>query len=354
MTVSVIAGGRVFTGWTDVEITRALDQAAASFVLTSTDYDPERNQAWRLLPGTEVVVEIEGNRFLTGYVDTYAPRFTATSHQVTISGRSRTADLVDSSVDVLTGSFSGYSLVAIARAVARQHGIEVASDVAAGPISSVQLQQGETGFALVERLARSQGVLVTDDVEGRQWLTQAGSERTDALIQGENIKAAAASLSESNRFRTYKVKGQESGLAWRNQVGAEALASVTAIATDGAARAGRVYIEVSGGQITNALARKRVNWLARTSAGNALQAKVTVQGWLTRSGRPWSVNQRSRVTSSFLGLDQELLIVATTFKLSNEGTTTELTLQPPESMTPEPIVPARVGSSDEWKVDLDE
>ena len=80
------------------------------------------------------------------------------------------------------------------------------------PEAEVQVQQGETCFALVERLSRLQALLVTDDADGNLILTRAGTGRASASLRhGENILTANADLDHSKRFSEVLVKAQRPG-----------------------------------------------------------------------------------------------------------------------------------------------
>src|SRR5262245_16365764 len=105
----------------------------------------------------------------------------------------------------------GLTLAQIAERVTKPFGVMVVVPAPAGaPLPDVQIQQGETVHALIERLARAAGLLVTDDAQGRLVLTRAGygprTRAAGALVQGQNILAAAAELDTSAVFSEYEVK----------------------------------------------------------------------------------------------------------------------------------------------------
>src|SRR5215475_11266181 len=102
--VVVRIAGMDYGGWHAVSVLRGLEQASASFSCSLSErssgipLDP-----WRLRPGAPCSIYLDGELVITGYVDTYSPRFDANSHGVELRGRSRTADLVDSSAIVPGG-----------------------------------------------------------------------------------------------------------------------------------------------------------------------------------------------------------------------------------------------------------
>src|SRR5262249_45289815 len=69
-----------------------------------------------------------------------------------------------------------------------------------------------TCFQLIERLARLQEMLITDNPEGDLILTIAGQEHgSTVLLQGDNLQSASADLDNSQRFSHYIAKAQRAG-----------------------------------------------------------------------------------------------------------------------------------------------
>src|SRR4029453_1411845 len=211
MGVSVRIGGRDYVGWHAVTVHRGLEEASASFSCSVSERTTGmRLEPWVLAPGAPCAILVDGELVITGYIDTYSPRFDANSHSVEVRGRSRTADFVDGAAIVPGGQFKQLSLFEIAERLAAPFGLVVDALAAiGGPLADVQIQQGESCYAVLERLCRMQGLLVCDGPGGNLTLTRVGSRRAvGALRQGENILAASAELDASQRFSQYVVKGQ--------------------------------------------------------------------------------------------------------------------------------------------------
>jgi prophage tail gpP-like protein len=203
----LLVSGEVYSGWKSLRVTRGLERATADFDLSVSERWSLEENIWQIQPGESCEIRFEDELVLTGYVDAYRPSYDANSHEVRLSGRSKTCDFVDSSVMVDGGQFKGMTVGAIARTLAQPFGIEVVVEQEGPPEPEVQVQQGETCFALVERLSRLQELLVTDDALGRLVLTRAGSgQASTALHHGVNILSANANLDNSQRFSEYVVK----------------------------------------------------------------------------------------------------------------------------------------------------
>ena len=75
----------------------------------------------------------------------------------------------------------------------------------------------------------------------------------------------------------------------------------------------------------------RANWEMTVHAGRALRHVVVAQGWKDDKGTLWQPNGMVKVTSSKLGCDETLLIVATRHIEDEQGTRTELIVTRPDA-----------------------
>ena len=195
-----------------MRVTRGLTRA-------TSDFDLSVSERWGL-GGADVADPawcglrdpLRQDRLLTGWVDAYKPSYDATSHNISLSGRSKTCDFVDSSVLVDGGQFMGMTVGDIAKKLAEPYRLTVKVLDDGEPEAEVQVQQGETCFALVERLSRLQALLVTDDADGNLVLTRAGTGRASASLRhGENILTAIAEPRPFEALQRVLVKAQRPG-----------------------------------------------------------------------------------------------------------------------------------------------
>jgi prophage tail gpP-like protein len=321
-------------------------------------------EPWILEPGAACEILLDGELVLTGYIDTYSPTFDASSHGVAISGRSRTADFIDSSAIVPGGQFKQLSLWEIAQRLAAPFGLVVdALASIGGPLADVQIQQGETCYAVLERLCRMQGLLVCDGPAGILTLTRVGSRgAAGALVQGQNILSAGAQLDASQRFSEYTVKGQRANTDDRVDenfvgppeppggarlgrprvaAGSASGAGATVRACIGAALDASVgryrpWLLTAETQADDATCQRRAEWEARRRAGHATRATVVVAGWRQTPGGPlWDTNLLVPVIAPWLGIDRVLLISSLEFRKDDGGSTTAMELTLPDAFATE-------------------
>ncbi|MGH7027943.1 phage baseplate assembly protein, partial [Brevundimonas sp.] len=200
---------------------------------------------------------------------------------------------------------------------------------------SFALQQGETVWEAVERLARFRGLLAISTATGGVAFITPGQRRAAfTLRQGETLLSASASDDGRDRFSKYVVKGQSAG---DDDVNGASAAGPKAEAQDAGVGRYRPLLVVGEEQATLASLRDRAGWEASTRAAAGTPVDLTVQGWRDPAGEIWQANQLVPVVAPWLGLDGEVLIADVTFNLTpDNGSTTVLSCAPPDAYRPEP------------------
>lgn len=347
--VTLQVGGKDYAGWKSVRVTRGIESVSGSFELSVSDRWTETAAAWPIVEGDECALKVGGETVLVGYVDRRTVAFDASSHSLSVSGRDRTGELVDCSAVLKTWEFYNTPVLTLARRLAEPFDVAVALQagiVLPAPPARLAVDPGDSVFEVIERACRTAALLPVSDGRGGLLLMRPGSSRTStALVEGENLLSASVERDGSGRYRKIVVRGQHSG--------GDALSGSTASAVEASAldlnveRAARVLLVRPEGNVTVALAKKRAEWEATVRAGRALTVTVTVQGWTQGSGALWPVNALVRLYSPRLEVDGELLITEATYNLDDSaGTTTTLTLRPPDAFIPEPVIQKKAKKAD--------
>ncbi|WP_417880316.1 phage baseplate assembly protein [Vibrio sp.] len=337
--VTLKVDGKVYEGWTKVQVTRALDAMAGSFELSLTSkWMNNKYQAVSapIQQGEACVVEIGGERVITGYIDDWIPSYDDEQITISVSGRAKTADLVDCSVVHSSGQFNNQTLTQIARTVCKPFGIDVVvnTDVGAA-FQRVQLEQGETAHELLARLAKQRGVLLTSDTFGNLVITRTSKEKAGtALILGQNVLAARGRFSWRDRFSQFTVKstGPSFGEKW-DGAGLSSVGGIKAEITDEEITRYRPMIIINEEIATADGASKRGQWERQRSIARSNSAEYTVTGWrIPDTGKLWNFNQLIQVTDQIFGIDKELLIKAVMFSEDESGRLSVISVVPKEAM----------------------
>jgi prophage tail gpP-like protein len=320
-------GGKEYTGWESVSITRSLENACSSFGFASTMHDPATRSDFKMRVGAACEIYIDETLVITGFIDEINPSHDAGSHEIPVAGRSKTEDIVDCSAAVAPGQWTKQKVEAIAAVLCQPYGIQVLAEVDTGdPAAKHVVEIGETIYESIERLCRGRGLLLTDDPQGRLVLTRAGSLRaTDSLVLGQNMLSCSARFGAAGRFSEYRCYGQRAG---DDQNHGPKVSKSKGVATDPAIERPRILVVLAEEQADSKRCGDRATWEAATRAGKSVEVNVRVQGWTQSDGTLWTPNTLTHVTDSIIGVDDDLLIVEVTYQQSNEGTITELKLAP--------------------------
>ncbi|CNC00102.1 phage baseplate assembly protein [Yersinia similis] len=356
--IELYLDNRIYSGWKELSITRSIEEIAGQFTLGVTVNSGDSPLV--LKAGTACKLEINGQRVVTGYVDTIEIDVEGKSRTTTVTGRDKTGDLVDCAAIHGKGQWRNVTLEQIARDLCQPFGVRVIWQVqlaaAATKFKVWQIEPGETVFDSLSRAARHRGVLLTSNANGDLVFTMASQVRAGSLILGMSkddqssctpILAIKTHLSWMERFSLYRVKGAAaaSGL-WGETQTASQSTSVNVDVIDPEITRYRPTIIIADDNFTKAKGNARGSWEQQRSMAHATTATVTVQDWFNQRGQLWTPNQLVTVKATAAGLsDRDLLITTVTFDLTQDGgTVTELELMPREGFE-EPAEPdAKTGS----------
>ena len=330
--VELAIGGRRYSVWTSVSVTRSLDTMAGSFDLSLAARERTADAELAISKGDKCRVLIAGEPVIDGFVDVVSLTIAGDDHTVTISGRDRTADLADCSAIHKPGSWKNVKLEAIASELAKPFGISVTARASTGkPIAKFALQQGETVQAAIERLCRFRGLLMVPTATGDLEIIKPDAGAPIATLEiGINILSATATHDASQQFSEYRIKGQAAGNDHKH---GKTVAQISGSATDATVKRYRPLLIIAEEQGDGASLGERAASEAGVRRGKSLSVPITVLGWrVAAGGALWRPNVRARVKCPPVKVaDQVMLVSAVRLTKSDSGTIATLTCMPPEA-----------------------
>jgi len=337
--VSLFVNGQKYEGWTEASVKRSVKAIAGEFNLSVTDNWGGTGSVFFISIGDEAQVKIGDDVLVTGFIEEIQNSIDASGHTVSVSGRDKSADLVDCSAIYKSGEIKNADLLKIAQLLTEPFGLSVRAETDVGaPFPGFVIKTGETVFEAMDRAARLRGVLFSSDGLGNIVITKLGKNKTQtSLIESQNVKQANLSLDTKERFSEYFVKAQMKGT---DQTHGKHVSQVKGDASDPVIKRYRPLVIIAEQQANLAESKKRAQWEAAVRAANASKVSVTVQGFeQNESGPLWQVNEIVYFESKTLGLKQELLIADIEWKISgSSGRETVMTLQKPDAFIPKPKV----------------
>jgi prophage tail gpP-like protein len=320
---TLFVNGAIYGGWEDLKIVRELNAAAGDFTLQLTDRWQVGQEPWRIQAGDAAHVHLGKSPIATGYIDKVEASISASSRTITISGRSKTGDIVDCSVEGAS-EYSGLTISEIAKKLCAPFSLSVTVIGDAGaPFDKITVQPGETVFTLIDRLARERKLLMYPSLDGNLVLSTVGNRRAASEIrQGANLLSGKSTFDNSNRHSVYKVLGNGFGFIGD----ATQAASPTGQASDAGITRYRPLVLVSENAVNDGTSGDRASYESNLRAAKALKAEVQVQGWYQAEGRLWNINEIVYLDAGFLGLRRDMLIEKVEYNKGNAGTTCSLSL----------------------------
>jgi prophage tail gpP-like protein len=339
--IVLTVAGRAHRGWTRAEVQTGIDSAADQFTLELTERYPGQPERQVIAAGAEATIAVGGEPLIGGYIDRITVSLSGEDRILTITGRSKAADLIDCSAVATPGSWRNRSLEAIAAEIAQPFGISVTAKASTAPVfKAFAIEPGETAYAAIERMCKLRGLLPISDAQGNLTITRPEPLGDPIeLKQGVDILAIDASHDVSERFSEYRIKGQARG---DDDANGRAVAHAKGSASDPGVTRMRPLLVVADGNIDSAAAKRRAEWEASVRAARAQSIVVTRAGWREsgdgRSGALWAKARRVRIDAEAVFVQGEMLVANVAFMIANEtGRTVALTCANPKAYAPEPV-----------------
>lgn len=330
--VTLRIGTEEFGGWKAVSVSRSIESLCGTFEISLLDNFS--NDVWVIVPNTVVDIFIDKKQVLRGLIDRVNTVEQTDGKVLTVSGRDKTADIVDCSAMNTPGKWKETDLFTLAGALCNPLDVSVKRELLPTELVKFpfKLQSGESPFEALNRANEFQGALLISDNLGRLVITKPGlTAVVDNLVIGQNITEAEMSVDYSNRFSEYTVKGQKKVKDSSGWGTSETRVNFEAKATDPVIGDQRYRPKLfqAEAQATQELAQKRVNLEASVRAAKSAEVIVQVKGWTQRTGVLWPVNGivTVNIPSMQIFLHQMLIAALTYSKSLDGGTITSMTLR---------------------------
>lgn len=343
LTISV--AGKDISGWERIEVTLRAEGFPNSFAISMSAKDeiPELARA-----GAECVVKLGKDKVITGFIDRDRPGGNANAHSIELVGRGKTQDLVDCSAEWPTGQIIAGNALTIAQTVAKPYGLTVklGDGASAGDeVPQWNLNYGETGAAIIQRLTRNAGLLAYENGEGELILGNVGTKKAaSGVAYGVNVQAWSVENSMDGRYS--EIVCAASSMNVLMELGGS---DFYASAPDPNVKRHRIRYMVVEPVATDpqAFTEKKAKWEAARNAGRGAAVRATIDSWRDKDGKLWAPNTLVPVDVPGNRGGDTLCLAEVTFRRSNEtGTTAELLLMPKGAFMPEPIVLSPVATAE--------
>jgi prophage tail gpP-like protein len=322
---------------------RSMDTVPANFDIQVTEKYPNTGDI-SIKPGDPCQVKIGGDLVITGYVDRYITTVSGRAHDVRISGRSKSEDLVDcaafvGSKDNPTYQILGGKTLSIAHALAKPYGVTVSSLSGDGvDIPQFNINLGETAWEIIDRITRFSSLVAYDLPDGSLVLAKTATEKmSSGFVQGVNVEVGQVTYTMDERFSEYE-GFMTSALAFTTESGGHMPRGE--IVKDPAVPRYRKRIIISE-QVSQQgpIVKARTQWECNRRIGRSQAVTITCDSWRDTAGKLWAPNNLAPIKLPALKLaDATWVIGAVAFYRDEEGQHAMVTLMPQSAFEPEPTV----------------
>lgn len=348
MNISLKVNGREFSGWLTASVSRGIERAAGDFRLSVSERWPGSDDP-DIKIGDICQVVVGAEKVLTGYVSLIRIEYDSETKSIIVEGKSRTADIVRSSILEAT-PYNDRKLEDIARELVAPFGISVRAEVDTGPPITLKPRQGDTVFGAISDAVNMKGLLAYDDADGNLVLGRVGALSADQpLVQrgnATNVASGTVVQTDEDRFSTYKVVGQDVGTDFNT---AEDSAGPSATIEDPNIRRYLPLVIMAEKAADKAFCRERAIWERARRIGNSIPLQYDVNGWRQVSGLLWQPNMMVSVDDEIGKVSGRFVISEVTWSYGPAGEITTLSCLPPEAFIAEPTVPDTSDSSGFWQ-----
>lgn len=339
--VTLVLDGSPFEFWTEFSASRKFDEATgeAQFTLTETLADP-----FPVYKGAQAQCIIHGTPFVTGFVHTLESTDDWETHDITITIRDKTQDLIDSTLGPDAKFKPPVDLTKLSEETLKFMGlssIKVKSYVQLEPFKEGEVpvsDVGEEGFSFLERWAQKRQVLINTDGEGNLVITRNLMKRGPGSIYRSrnkddprnNILGAKYSVTDKDQHNSVAAAGQKSpgdkefweGLSKGDPKGAaQAMSTGWGMANDTSVRPERRHFLRSDRSMQGKTPEDTAKWFTNVRRASGFQYSARVAGWRVNetSGPIWQPGVLIPVRDDFYGVAGDLLLDNVSFGLDWDG-----------------------------------
>ncbi len=320
--IKLKANNKIFETWLTAKVTRSLNAVSGCFEISFvTNFDTDLKSI-ALKPGDECELCYDDQILITGFIDQIDNSCSADSFKFQVKGRDRTGDLVDSANIYNARVFKSVSLNSMAETLAKPFNVSVSSLSSRGTeqIKNVSVQQNETVWETISRVAKYQGVLAYPDKKGGIIFADVSTDIIATLKQGDEILELSYTQNDSQKFQTYRIYITQGDAETKHK-------RTVANATDNSVKRPRLKQIATNKSITLQEAKERAKWEMAKQIAKSFNLNISLCSWtITNTTNLWEINKLVTVDFPKFGINGTFLIEETSFDFSENGYKTDLKL----------------------------
>lgn len=352
-TFDVKIAGQQLTSYSDLSLSYGIDQFARSGRIQMKRNQVGSVSGFPFIEGDGIKIELRRDGaplglLIDGYIDSIDMSYSDRTNNVSFGFRSKVADLVDSTAITDSRKWKKAPLIKIAKDILADYsGIEpaiVTTDPealknSAKPFDTFSLQDEETVFDALLRLAKARGLFLMSDENNQVLFATAGAIPSGLSFINAggitNVKTGNKSSNFQDRYSEYRVYCQHAGSAVYS--GATITSDNVAVETD-EALSGRVRPLVICAESSDLKANlpARAKWERNVRAGKSVRLSYTINAPSEKFPALIRPNTLALVNDDTFELNGQYLIAGVNLSSSLSGQTAMIELAEPGAFTTKP------------------
>lgn len=354
--------GTQYTGFNSVTVSSTFEAVSSTFTFNITALSNITNFPIKI--GNACRVLVNKIPIINGYIEKNTIDYSSNSHNISLHGRDKTCDIIDSTLCKGMSFSPGITLEQVTQNVFKYlniTGMRVYSTAGnLAPFAKGELVASETGmqaFNFIARYASRRQVLVTTDGDGNIVFARPSEKVIKTVLNLDSnaqstILHASVDRDNTKRFSKYILNVQQSlsGMSGNDlDFNHKDVVNTKAIATDNESAGGSIPIRAS--RILNLMQseqsastkdlQKKAHWEANTRRAKSFKYTVTVQGFspINDPDLVWRPNLLVTINDSFCSIPSSSYLIQTVeynYSIS-EGSTSTLTLIDGSAYSPEEL-----------------
>ncbi len=274
---------------------------------------------------------------LTGFIEVVDVSYNAGDHTITVQGRDKTGDLLDSNISELSDLRAPITLKQIIEKVIANIGadIKVIEEVTTAPFDAAQdiaaPEPGDNAFDFIEKYSRKRQVLLTSDGDGNVVITSGSTQQVVGSIQhiigasDNNVISSSFSFDTTGRFNVYKFASQLNLVALNaaGVTGLDPVVNQSGEVSDPDVRKGRQLVLISEAPFSDDQNESRAKWEANIRKARGLVYSAVVSRYTVDptdlTSDLWRINRLNQIVDDYLGKSEPMLCNSVTFTLDVAG-----------------------------------
>lgn len=314
--IEVLIKNKTYKAFQSMILTAGFNELCRSFTMTTFE-----DLASDIKIQDKIEIFIDGDKFLTGYIEGFASEIDASQSSLSFEGRSLTADLVDCNPEIDGAYFKNKNYKDVVSNIISKFGIKLKTSLDTGVIKYTAINQGETCLDYLKRITAKYGYILTTNENSDLVIENKSTGTLKGILHWESSRIIRATRSSNyaNRFSKYICKSQD------------VKSTSQGVFEDTGVNRYRPKIITEEGAGTSPTERARNE--ALRSTGEAIKVSIQYKGHrLEGTGELFEIGKEIYVYYPRLRIDQKMLIENISFSQDqSQGITTDINLVDPRA-----------------------